>query len=147
MEQRDRQTSRDREIVRIVETYSDMLTRIALNRVNSIAEAEEIVEPWGDYDRDKVDALGKAGVPIHFYSVRQKDFDPGWAADYPLEVILEDGKKVYFVIPGDVSGFPVREMKSPMSTLRELNALLAVPGYLHVHMVRFGEVDGPYDPS
>ncbi len=44
MEQKNRQTTRDREIVRIVETYSDMLMRIALNRVNSIAEAEDIVQ-------------------------------------------------------------------------------------------------------
>ena len=44
MEQKNRQTTRDREIVRIVETYSDMLMRIALNRVNSIAEAEDVVQ-------------------------------------------------------------------------------------------------------
>ena len=44
MEQRNKQTNRDREIVRIVETYSDMLMRIALNRVNSIAEAEDVVQ-------------------------------------------------------------------------------------------------------
>ncbi|MEA4940718.1 MAG: sigma-70 family RNA polymerase sigma factor [Christensenella sp.] len=33
-----------REIERIVETYSDMLLRIAINRVQSIAEAEDIVQ-------------------------------------------------------------------------------------------------------
>ena len=44
MEQRNKQAQRDREIVRIVETYSDMLMRIALNRVNSIAEAEDVVQ-------------------------------------------------------------------------------------------------------
>ena len=44
MEQRNRQAAADREIVRIVETYSDMLMRIALNRVNSIAEAEDVVQ-------------------------------------------------------------------------------------------------------
>ena len=44
MEQRNNQTNRDREIVRIVETYSDMLMHIALNRVNSIAEAEDVVQ-------------------------------------------------------------------------------------------------------
>ena len=44
MEQRSKQPNRDREIVRIVETYSDMLMRIALNRVNSIAEAEDVVQ-------------------------------------------------------------------------------------------------------
>lgn len=43
MEQ-NKQAGRDREIVRIVETYSDMLMRIALNRVNSIAEAEDVVQ-------------------------------------------------------------------------------------------------------
>lgn len=44
MEAKNRQASKDREIVRIVETYSDMLMRIALNRVNSIAEAEDVVQ-------------------------------------------------------------------------------------------------------
>ena len=89
----------------------------------SITEAEEIIAPWGDYDRDKAEALGEAGVPIHFYSVRKKSFDPAWAEEYPLEVVLDEGKKVYFVIPGDVEGFPVKEMKSPMSTMHELKTL------------------------
>lgn len=44
MEHKNQQANRDREIVRIVETYSDMLMRIALNRVNSIAEAEDVVQ-------------------------------------------------------------------------------------------------------
>jgi len=33
-----------RDIVRIVETYSDMLLRIAINRVRSMTEAEDIVQ-------------------------------------------------------------------------------------------------------
>jgi RNA polymerase sigma-70 factor (ECF subfamily) len=44
MEKRNEQAIRDREIVRIVETYSDMLMRIALNRMNRIAEAEDVVQ-------------------------------------------------------------------------------------------------------
>jgi RNA polymerase sigma-70 factor (ECF subfamily) len=44
MEQRNKQAESDRQIVRIVETYSDMLLRIALNRMNSIAEAEDVVQ-------------------------------------------------------------------------------------------------------
>jgi V/A-type H+-transporting ATPase subunit I len=89
----------------------------------SITEAEEVIAPWGDYDRDKADALGEAGVPIHFYSVRKKSFDPAWAEEYPLTVVLDEGKKVYFVIPGNVEGFPLKEMKSPMSTMHELKTL------------------------
>ena len=34
----------DSDIVRIVETYSDMLLRIALNRVKSVPAAEDIVQ-------------------------------------------------------------------------------------------------------
>ena len=44
MERRKDKYLSDREIVRIVETYSDMLLRIALNRVRSIPAAEDIVQ-------------------------------------------------------------------------------------------------------
>ena len=44
MEQKNKQAERDRMIVRIVETYSDMLMRIALNRMPSIAAAEDAVQ-------------------------------------------------------------------------------------------------------
>lgn len=44
MEQRNKKAERDREVVRIVETYSDMLMRIALNRVSGVAAAEDVVQ-------------------------------------------------------------------------------------------------------
>ena len=44
MERRKDKYLSDGDIVRIVETYSDMLLRIALNRVKSIAAAEDIVQ-------------------------------------------------------------------------------------------------------
>lgn len=44
MERRKDKYLSDREIVRIVETYSDMLLRIALNRVRSVPAAEDIVQ-------------------------------------------------------------------------------------------------------
>ena len=44
MERRKDKYLSDSDIVRIVETYSDMLLRIALNRVKSIAAAEDIVQ-------------------------------------------------------------------------------------------------------
>ena len=95
-----------------------------LEQRQSLADAEETIAPWGDYDRDKTDALGKAGVPIHFYRTRKKGFDPSWEADYPLEVICDDGKTVHFVIAGDAAGFPLAEMHSPLSTVRELEGMI-----------------------
>ena len=91
---------------------------------SSLEDAKAVIAPWGDYDRDKADALGKAGVPIHFFCVRKKVFDPAWTADYPLEVICDDGKKIHFVIAGFVSDFPVTEMHSPLSTVHELEGML-----------------------
>ena len=91
---------------------------------SSLEDAKAVIAPWGDYDRDKADALGKAGVPIHFFCVRKKVFDPAWTADYPLEVICDDGKKIHFVIAGDVSDFPVTEMHSPLSTVHEMEGML-----------------------
>ena len=44
MEKRKDKYLSDGDIVRIVETYSDMLLRIALNRVKSIPAAEDIVQ-------------------------------------------------------------------------------------------------------
>ena len=40
-----------------------------LDQLDSLEAAEESIAPWGDYDRDKTEALGKAGVPIRFYRV------------------------------------------------------------------------------
>jgi len=95
-----------------------------LDQRRSLDEAESIIAPWGDYDRDKADALGQAGVPIHFYCVRKKVFDPEWASKYPLEVICDDGKKIHFVIAGEAPGFPVQEMQSPLSTIHELEGMM-----------------------
>ena len=44
MERRKDTYLSDSDIVRIVETYSDMLLRIALNRVKSVPAAEDIVQ-------------------------------------------------------------------------------------------------------
>ena len=44
MERRNDNYLSDGDIVRIVETYSDMLLRIALNRVKSVPAAEDIVQ-------------------------------------------------------------------------------------------------------
>ena len=110
----------------ILEKGADVHLEELITLRQSLEEAEELIAPWGEYDRNKTEELDRAGVPMHFYCVRQKDFNPGWAADYPLEVVCEDGKKVHFVIPGDVTGFPVTELSSPMYTVKELKAHIGI---------------------
>ena len=95
-----------------------------LEQRDSLESAAAIIAPWGEYDRDKTEALGKAGVPIHFYCVRKKAFDPTWAEKYPIEVVCDDGKKIHFVLAGDNSRFPVAEVHTPLSTIRELEGMM-----------------------
>lgn len=95
-----------------------------LDQLDSMESAKDAIAPWGDYDRDKTDALSKAGVPIHFYCVRKKAYDPEWESKYPIEIILDDGKTVHFVLAGGNYGFPVTEMHTPLSTIHELEDMI-----------------------
>ena len=115
--------SQARNEIDVLERGIDTHLTELLDQRDSLDAAEEAIAPWGDYDRSKTDALGKAGMPIHFYCVSRKAFDPSWEDDYALEVIDDDGKKVHFVIIGDVEGFPVTQVHKPLSTIRELKGM------------------------
>ena len=133
--------------ISLLENGFDAHLEELLTMRDSLEKAEEVIAPWGEYDRSKAQELDRAGVPMHFYCVRQKEFDPAWAEDYPLEVVCEDGKKVHFVIPGDVSGFPVTELNSPMYTLKELKAHIdykdkEIERYRHNLEARKDEIPG-----
>jgi V/A-type H+-transporting ATPase subunit I len=133
--------------ISLLENGFDAHLEELLTKRDSLEKAEEVIAPWGEYDRSKTEELDRAGVPMHFYCVRQKEFDPAWAEDYPLEVVCEDGKKVHFVIPGDVSGFPVTELNSPMYTLKELKAHIdykdkEIERYRHHLEARKDEIPG-----
>lgn len=72
------------------------------------------VEVWGNYDREKLSAFG-----LHYYLVPQKKFDPQWEEQYPLQTVLAADGKVWFVVLGDVSDFPVKELPAPACTSQE----------------------------
>ena len=115
--------SQARNEIEVLERGVDTHLTELLEQRDSLEAAEEAIAPWGEYDRSKTDALGKAGMPIHFYCVSRKAFDPSWEADYALEVIDDDGKKVHFVIVGNAEGFPVAPVHKPLSTIRELKGM------------------------
>ncbi len=88
----------------------------------SLANAEKQMKarlPWGDYDKQAIDNLGELGYKVRYYVVDKKKFDEGWAELYPLQVVEEDGKKVWFVTvtPKDEEYiFPVQEVPAPEGT-------------------------------
>ena len=88
----------------------------------SLANAEKQMKarlPWGDYDKQAIDNLADLGYKVRYYVVDKKKFDEGWAELYPLQVVEEDGKKVWFVTvtPKDEEYiFPVQEVPAPEGT-------------------------------
>ena len=75
--------------------------------------------PWGEYDKKAIDSLSDLGYKVRYYVVDKKRFDQTWAGQYPLQVIEEDGKKVWFVTVTPASeeyAFPVNEVPAPADT-------------------------------
>jgi len=75
--------------------------------------------PWGEYDKKAIDSLSDLGYKVRYYIVDKKRFDQAWAGQYPLQVIEEDGKKVWFVTvtpESEAYSFPVNEVPAPADT-------------------------------
>ena len=98
---------------------------------SSLNEAEKQMKarlPWGSYDKKALDSLSDLGYKVRFYSVDKKRFEQQWAELYPLQVVEEDEKKVWFVTvapKGEEYSFPVQEMAAPDGTYAEAAAAAA----------------------
>ena len=96
----------------------DTLVEMLAARDATLREIEEVT-PWGEYDRERLAPFG-----IHYYSVAAKKFDPAWAEQYALQVACERDGVVWFVIVGDIDGFPLKPLPAPQHTPAELEPLL-----------------------
>ena len=105
-------------LIKTLESGSDAhLEALEASLATLLGQIEEVA-PWGEWDAAAMDSLG---VPFHFHCLRAKDFDPGWASRYALEVIYEGDGKVYFVIVGDNAGVG-GEVPRPAGTAGALRA-------------------------
>ena len=78
--------------------------------------------PWGEYDKKALDGLKDLGYAIRYYAVDAKKFDESWGELYPLQVVENNGKKVWFVTvapKGEAYSFPVQEVAAPEITSAE----------------------------
>ena len=77
-------------------------------------EAEE-QRPWGAFSPAQVRQLQEQGLTLHFHKVAAKRFDPGWAAEYPLQEVFRDGKTVWFVTVSTTpeATYPFPEIPAP----------------------------------
>ena len=78
--------------------------------------------PWGDYDKAAIDGLADHGYKVRYYSTDNSKFDSDWAGLYPLQIVSEDSKKIWFVTvaPADEAyDFPIQETAAPEGTYAE----------------------------
>ena len=79
--------------------------------------------PWGDFDKSSLDRVADAaGCEIRYFTVSVKKFDSGWGQEYPIQVISQDGKNVWFVavVPkGTAVGLPAKELPAPSCSAKE----------------------------
>lgn len=112
------------DIVQFVETQINTLNELKTSL--SIVEKEIVIrEPWGDYDKSALDSLLDKGYKMHYYGVDKKAFNPDWAKLYPLQIVKEDNKKLWFVtiVEKEASyDFPISECARPEGTLAEAKA-------------------------
>ena len=104
------------EINSIVKGSDDNLVGLEARLAGLLKEEAELA-PWGDYDSD---ALAALGLPVHFYSIAAKRYDPEWESLWAVQKISEEDGKVFFVIIGNADGCPVKELPAPRTTLGQL---------------------------
>ena len=113
-----------------VDFIEECRTRLAeLHIANANAEKQlNTRRPWGEYDKKAVDGLADLGYIVRYYSVDAKKFDETWGELYPLQVVSNDGKKIWFVTvapKGESYSFPINETAAPEGTYTEASAELA----------------------
>ena len=107
--------------VDFVEASRSKLTELQ----TSLANAEKQLQarlPWGEYDKKSLDGLKDLGYAIRYYVADAKKFDESWGLLYPLQVVENDGKKIWFVTvsPKDEKySFPIPEIAAPEGTSAE----------------------------
>ena len=68
---------------------------------------------WGSFDRRRLEKLEEAGCRTAFHVVDAKAFAPEWADEYPIEVIAQKDKRVWFVSFGTPKDVPCPDIPLP----------------------------------
>ena len=110
--------------VTFVEQCQYRLAELAAGQ-SAIRKQMEARRPWGEYDKKALDSLADLGYKVRYYVADKKKFDQSWPELYPMQIVNEDGDKVWFVTvtPAEEAySFPVNEIPAPAGTYSEAKA-------------------------
>ena len=108
----------DGDPVAFVEKCQSRLAELNIE-LSAARKQMEVRLPWGEYDKKAIDSLSDLGYKVRYYVVDKKRFEEAWAELYPLQVVENDGKKIWFVTvaPKDEDySFPIVEAAAPADT-------------------------------
>ena len=104
-----------RSLIKCITEGSDAnLVQLQSERL-TLSRSLDDLSVWGDYDREKLAALG-----ARFYRVPKKSFKAEWEQSYALQKVAEKDGSVWFVVVGDSGDFPVKELPAPQKTEAEV---------------------------
>ena len=90
--------------------------------LGALLREKAVIEPWGEYDRP---ALAALGLGVCHYSVKADRFDPAWEEQWAIQKVLEKDGTVWFVVIGGSDGFPLKPLPAPTKSLGELEGQIA----------------------
>ncbi|MBR3648352.1 MAG: ATPase V [Paludibacteraceae bacterium] len=103
----------------------DQLIQERAEVAKRIADTEKeaaMMAVWGDFSKDKIEALAKAGYTLHFFVCPKDKFVEEWGV-----AVAENGGKVYFAAvngPAEIEGCePVVLTKSAADLKKDIDAL------------------------
>lgn len=97
------------------------LETLKLDLVSSNKEMETR-HPWGDFDQKKIAELEALGYKVRYYHTESKRFKEEWQELYPLQIIENNGKEVWFVTITEADAdydFPIKACAAPDGTYSE----------------------------
>ena len=89
--------------------------------LRALAKEAEAASHWGNFDQDKLNSLG---LPVSFYCVGEKKFDPAWAELYPLAETDRSHGKVWFAVFGNAD-IPAECVPAPQKPISEIEKEIA----------------------
>ena len=110
----------DANISRISKGTDEHLKELELS-LRSLQKEAESAARWGDFDRAKLDALG---LPVRFYCIPEKKFDPAWEELYAIADTARERGKVWFVVIGEAD-IPAEPLPVPSKTFTEYEREIA----------------------
>jgi len=89
----------------------------------SIQKEIEHTSPWGNFKRDSIEQLAKAGYKVEFFTCNLRSFSDEWVEKYNAQIINNIGSVVYFItISKEGADIDAERMKISSKSLETLKS-------------------------